>query len=117
LFGLRNLTGLERIDLPNNPQLTGAFLQHVADLPNLKSLVVRGTGITDAALSYLQHAKNVQDLMLDRTKVTDAGVVHLRGLSNIRSLDLTETAVTDEGIASVREWLPQASVKPLLPGK
>jgi internalin A len=82
---------------------------------NLRSLVIRGTGTTDFALSYLKHAKNMQSLMLDRTKVTDATVVHLRGLSSIRSLDLTETAVTEEGIASIREWLPQASLKPLLP--
>jgi hypothetical protein len=117
LIGLRNLTGLERIDLPNNPQLDGSLLEYVADLPNLKDFVLRGTGITDSALSYLKHAKNVQSLMLDRTRVTDLGLPRLRGLSGLQSLDLTETAVTDKGIASVREWLPQASVIPLLPAK
>jgi Leucine-rich repeat (LRR) protein len=117
LLGLRNLTGLERLDLPNNPQLTGSFLQHVADLPNLKDFVLRGTGITDFALSYLEKSKNVQSLMLDRTKVTDAGLTHLRGLTSLRSLDLTQSAVTDTGIVGVRGWFPQASVKPLMPGK
>ena len=54
LVYLKDLTALERIDLPNNPQLTGSFLQHVADLPNLKGLVLRGSGITDAALIHLK---------------------------------------------------------------
>ena len=117
LIGLGNLTGLERLDLPNNPQLTGSFLQHVADLPNLNDFVLRGTGITDSSLGFLEHAKNVQSLMLDRTKVTDAGLPHLRRLTSLRSLDLTETAVTDMGMVRVREWFPQASVKPSMPGK
>jgi hypothetical protein len=112
LDDLRNLTGLERIDLPNNPQLTGSFLQHVADLPNLKDLVLRGSGITDSALSQLNRSQTLQSLMLDRTRVTDAGLAHLRGLISLRSLDLSQTAVTETGITQVREWLPQARVEP-----
>ena len=117
LIGLRSLTGLERIDLPNNPQLTGSFLQYVAELPKLKGYVLRGTGITDSALAYLEHAKNVQSLMLDRTRVSDAFLPYLRGLTSLRSLDLSETAVTDVGIARVREWLPLVGVKPIVPKK
>jgi hypothetical protein len=112
LDDLRNLTGLERIDLPNNPQLTGSFLQHVADLPNLKDLVLRGSGITDSALSQLNRSQTLQSLMLDRTRVTDAGLAHLRGLISLRSLDLSQTAVTETGITQVREWFPQARVEP-----
>jgi hypothetical protein len=112
LDDLRNLTGLERIDLPNNPQLTGSFLPHVADLPNLKDLVLRGSGITDSALSQLNRSQTLQSLMLDRTRVTDAGLAHLRGLISLRSLDLSQTAVTETGITQVREWLPQARVEP-----
>jgi hypothetical protein len=56
----KELTGLERIDLPNKPQLTGAFLQHVAELPKLTSLVLRGSGITDSSLAHLKRAKNLQ---------------------------------------------------------
>ncbi len=108
---LKDLTGLERVDLANNPQLTGSFLQHVADLPNLKDLVLRGSGITDSALIHLKRAKNVQSLMLDRTNVTDAGLPSLRGLTSLRSLDLSQTAVTDVGIARIEVWFPQASVK------
>jgi hypothetical protein len=114
---LRDLTGLERIDLANNPQLTGSFLEHVAELPNLKDLVLRGSGITDSALINLKRAKNLQSLMLDHTTVTDAGLPHLRGLTSLRSLDLSQTAVTNAGIARTEAWFPQASVKPPLPEK
>ena len=139
LICLKDLTGLERIDLANNPRLTGAFLQHVADLPKLTSLVLRGSGITDSGLVHLKRAKNLQSLMLDGTKVTDAGLPylrplanlqsldlsqtavtdaglpHLRGLVSLRSLDLSRTAVTDGGIARIRAWSPQASVKSPVP--
>jgi hypothetical protein len=113
LVDLRNLTGLERLDLPNNHQIDGSFLQYVADLPNLKDLVLRGSGITDSALGHLGQSKTLQSLMLDRTAVTDAGLPYLRGVTSLRSLDLSETAVTDAAIDRVREWLPLASVKPL----
>jgi internalin A len=115
LVELKNMTGLERIDLPNNPQLTGAFLECVANLPNLTSLVLRGSGITDAALRHLSQSKTVQSLMLDRTRVTDAGLPNLRGLSSLRSLDLSETAVTDAAIVQLREWFPQAGIMPSKP--
>ena len=112
LTSLKHLTALERIDLPNMPQLTGSFLEHVADLPNLKSLVLRGSGITDSALIHLKRATNLQDLMLDRTKVTDAGLHYLRDLTDLRSLDLSQTAVTDKGIARTKALFPRAIVKP-----
>lgn len=114
LVGLRNLRALERIDFHNNPQLTGPFLDHVADLPWLTSINVRGCGITDAGLSHLKSAKRVQSLMLDNTRVTDAGLANLRGLP-ISTVDLSYTKVTDAAMASVREWFPRASVKPAPP--
>jgi hypothetical protein len=110
LTALRDLTGLERLDLPNNPQLTGSFLEHVADLPNLKELVLRGSGITDSALIHLKRAKNVRALMLDRTKVTDAGLAHLQAVKSLRTLDLNQTAVTAWGVGSLEVASPQVSV-------
>jgi hypothetical protein len=110
LASLRDLTGLERIDADNNPQLTGAFLEYVADLPNLKELVLRGSGITDSALSHLKHAKNLRALMLDRTKVTDAGLAHLQAFKSLRTLDLSQTTVTDWGAASLKASSPQLNV-------
>jgi hypothetical protein len=111
LSGLRGLTALERIDFPNNPRLTGAFFEHVADLPNLKSVVVRGCGITDVGLSHLKDARGVQDLMLDNTRVSDAGLPNLRGLP-IRAMDLSSTNVSDEGLNRVCDWFPNAVVTP-----
>ena len=115
LIYLENLTGLERIDLPNNPQLSGSFLEHVADLPNMKDLVLRGSGITDTALVPLKRAKKLQALMLDGTQVTDAGMVHLRGLTSLGALDLSDTAVSPATVEEIEEWFPQASVKPSKP--
>jgi hypothetical protein len=107
---LRDLRGLQRLDLANNPQLTGSFLEHVADLPDLKELVLRGSGITDSSLIHLERAKNVRALMLDRTKVTDSGLAHLQALKSLRTLDLKETMVTPWGAASIKARSPQLSV-------
>jgi hypothetical protein len=116
LVDLRNLTGLGRIDIPNNRQLNGAFLEYVKDLPHLKDLVLRGSGITDAGLTHLEHCDGLESLMLDRTKVTEAGLSSLRRLPNLRSLDLSDL-LTNESVVRVREWFPRASVAPLMPDK
>ncbi len=114
LIYLKNFTGLERIDLANNPQLTGSFLEHVADLPHLEELVLRGSGVTDANLVYLKRARKLQALMLDRTRVTDAGMVHLRAVTSLRSLDLRATAVSLATVEEIEQWFPQASVQPTI---
>ena len=56
LAGLKDLTGLESIHLSRNPQLTGSYLEYVADLPNLKS-VDFPSGITDSSFAYLERAE------------------------------------------------------------
>lgn len=112
LADLGNLTGLERLDIPVNPQLNGSFLEYIKDLPSLKSLVLRNSGVNDAALSHLAQCKSLQDLMLDGTKVTEVGVSRLRRLSNLRSLDLTYQ-LSNDGLERVRAWFPRATVTPL----
>lgn len=97
LAGLGSLTGLERLDIANNPQLDGSFRAYVADLPNLQSLVLRGSGITDSALSHLKDARNLQALMLDRTRITDDGLHNLRGLTSLLSFDLSVDSRSGRG--------------------
>ena len=82
----------------NGPQVTDAELACFEKLPELFSLRLIGTNISDVGLTHLKGATILQHLDLARTKVTDAGLSHLKGLRQLRSLDLGGTKVTDAGI-------------------
>lgn len=70
----------------SSSRLTDADLVHLAALPHLQSLSLRGTGITDA------------------------GLEHLRGLSQLRRLSLDAGGVTEQGVAALRQALPNCTI-------
>jgi Leucine-rich repeat (LRR) protein len=47
-------------------------------LPQLKSLQLRATSVTDAGIVHLKELKNLQEVILNGTLVTDAGVNDLQ---------------------------------------
>ncbi len=70
----------------SSSSLTDADLVHLAALPHLQSLSLRGTGITAA------------------------GLEHLRGLSQLRRLSLDAGGVTEQGVAALRQALPNCTI-------
>ncbi len=84
------------------PQLTDDAIDHLKDLPELKSLELGSTGITDAGLAKLAGVSKMQTLGVGNTQITDAGLAHLRGFEDLRMLTLAGTNVTDEGLQHLR---------------
>ena len=69
-------------------------MQVLGALPNLESVDLRLTRVTDAGLAELCKCKTLKTVGLAGTRVTDAGLQHLLNLPNLESLSL---GVYDEG--------------------
>lgn len=79
-----------------NTDLSDACLPHLAGLTKLQELYLNGTRITDAGLPALSTLKNLSSLALENTGITDSGFKHLLSLTNLSILGLRETLLTDE---------------------
>ncbi len=67
--------------------------------------------VTDADLASLKELlPDVDSLDLANTGITDAGLDHLRKLTKLHTLRVGGTKATDEGVGSLRRDLPQTSV-------
>ena len=62
LTHLGKLQALEQLDLWVVPQMGDATIDVIATLPNLKTLSIRSTGVTDACIEKLLALKSVQNL-------------------------------------------------------
>jgi hypothetical protein len=98
LRGLRSITFLSL----NNSHVTGPGLCHLRDLKRLRHLELAYNAVGDRGLAELaQHHPQLVSLDLAGTAVTDAGLPYLRMLGHLRRLSLDDTAVTDAGVDSL----------------
>jgi internalin A len=76
------------------------FGHHLKELPELRTIYLSDTQVTNAGLSPLakQAQLRVLHLSLNRN-VGDSGLAHLSGLTALEELHLTSTAVTDTGLS------------------
>lgn len=127
LSKLINLPALEEINLDSCPVGDWA-IAHLADnnvVPNLKSLDLADTDITDlgmvhlptfqkltrlslfycnisnGGLRHIAELKELEVLNLDSREISDNGLSHLRNLQNLRCLDIFSGRVTDSGCAHI----------------
>ncbi len=114
--GIAHLSKLEKLQEINldafgvNRQGFGVgdeALRVLAKLPELASISLRLTKVTDAGLAALAENSAIRSLLVPGTKVSDAGMKHLRRLSQLETLWLgvyDEGAnVTDEGLGDIGE--------------
>jgi internalin A len=66
---------------------------------------LRGTWVSDADLQHITDFPDVTSLDLSLTHITDQGMQEIKGLSKVEDLNLYYTEyVTDEGIAAIKDW-------------
>jgi Leucine-rich repeat (LRR) protein len=122
--GLTNLREL-LIDDPHS-RITAAGIQHLANLPKLTHLRIRGrmdeatlaaiaklttlqvlnvpqTTCDDAALRHLESLPHLEQLRFGSPHITDAGMQTLRGLKALKRLHLIDVPITDVGLAKLAE--------------
>lgn len=78
LENLKNLKSLELLDIWAVPQMTDATVDIIAELPNLKELSIRTTGVTDAAVDKILAMPKLESVTFkDNGSVTDEGLKKL----------------------------------------
>lgn len=101
LKSLADLRDLRRLILYDT-SITDAGLEHLKALTGLETLVLGRARITGAGLAHLKGLTGLRELMLSATRVTDAGLVHLEGFTGLRDLSLAGTRITDAGLVHLK---------------
>jgi hypothetical protein len=99
LAGLTGLTDL-LIDHPDS-RITARGIAHLAPLPELSHLRIRGSGVDDAGIGQIVKLKSLLVLNLPRGTFTDASLAQLAELPELVQLRFHSPAVTDAGIAQL----------------
>ena len=84
-----------------NSKVTDAGLRSLRGKTRLQTLDLGGTQISDAGLTHLTSLGRITSLRLFDTKVTDAGLQHLQGMEALVYLDLAKTKITDAGLRTL----------------
>jgi uncharacterized membrane protein len=71
-------------------------------LPNMVSMDLSSTAITDNSVKLLASAKDLRMIRLSETKISDASLDTLAGLKNLESINLYGTRVTDAGVEKLK---------------
>jgi len=87
---LQNLEVLSLVGI----DLTEEILANIAKLPSLQTLILNGASI-NGNLGPIAGHPNLETLLLARSSVTDDDLLLLEMLPNLRKLNLSETAVSD----------------------
>jgi len=74
----------------------------ITQLPDITSLNLKRTRITDAGMKHLTNLTSLEMLHLEQTAVSDQGVVHLTKLVNLEYLNLYGTNVTDDALPHLK---------------
>ena len=90
------------IDFQRSPRVNDKYLYLLRSFPNLTTLNLNFTHITDDGLKELRSLQRLTTLKLSNSRITDAGLKELRGLANLTTLDLSNNPITDFGLAELQ---------------
>lgn len=88
-----NLISLDLAD----SDLTDAGMSHLPKFKHLKKLSLFYCNISNSGLAHIARMTQLEELNLDSRDIGDEGLVHLRNLKNLKSLDIFSGRVTDAG--------------------
>jgi Leucine Rich Repeat (LRR) protein len=84
-------------------RIQDAELQLLRSFPNLRSVDLRKTEITDQGLRNVANIKSIEFLSLQHTEIGDGAVPYLSQLPRLRNLDLRGSRITRNGVDQLRE--------------
>ena len=79
-------------------------------LPELTSLSLSGTKLTDDGVATIVRHPKLESLYLDRTKITDEGLKRLAEAKTLTWLSIQETNVSAAAIQRLKQALPKCEV-------
>jgi Leucine-rich repeat (LRR) protein len=94
-----NLTSLDLADT----RLTDLGMSKIATFSNLTRLSLFYCNISNHGLRHLSNLSKLRVLNLDSRDISDDGLVYLRRLSSLQSLDIFSGRITDSGCAHIAQ--------------
>lgn len=91
-------------------KITDQAVAQLAAAKNLRMIRLSETGITDTSIDTLLKLSELESINLYGTKVTDAGVSKLSALPKLKRLYLWKTSVSPETIKALKEKLPNCEI-------
>lgn len=85
-------------DYKLNAAIRDAWLERLAELPDLRRLDLENTDVRGPGLKAVGTLAGLEALNLTLCPVTDEGFVHLAGLTRLKSLGLASTKATGAGL-------------------
>jgi hypothetical protein len=74
------------------------LLKRIDDLPEFRSMVIYGRGVTDEGAALLSRCTKIKELHLLDTQITDEGMRHIGKLRSLDWLVLDNARVTSDGL-------------------
>lgn len=94
----------------SSTSITDNSVKLLASAKGLRMIRLSETKISDAALDTLAGLKNLESINLYGTRVSDAGVEKLKSLTNLKRLYLWQTDVSEGAIGKLKEALPELEI-------
>jgi len=110
VYGRYGLTQLNLVDADLDDAKLLKLKGDLERLPNLRSLVLNRTTISDVGLEALENLQTLDGLYLSGTSVSDVAVERLKRLHGLTRLGLQGTQVTDAGVEELRRALPNCEI-------
>ncbi|HLJ12207.1 MAG TPA: hypothetical protein VKU82_13520 [Planctomycetaceae bacterium] len=95
----------------SGPLIDDAALACVLGLPDLESLDLAFSNVTDAGLDHVRHLRNLEFLRLEGTDVSDASIVLLSQMRSLKELNVEHTRITKSGGRALEAALPGCEVR------
>jgi F-box/leucine-rich repeat protein 14 len=111
LSRLKHLPKLEELTL-DSCLITNWSISHLADnnvVPNLKTLDLADTDISDHAMEKIAQFEHLESLSLFYCNITNAGLRHLSSMNKLEVLNLDSREISDDGLRYLRH-LPLKSL-------
>jgi Leucine Rich repeat len=97
---LAGLNALEHLNLDYTPLDIPDF-SWIAQFPDLNTLRLAGSGLTDAFVPDLVALRGLRELSLPRSNLTDRGVESLWGMESLTNLDLSACEIGDKSFEDI----------------
>jgi hypothetical protein len=103
---------LRKLNLNYLHKIEGRHLRFLTQRPAFEILLLSECrGITDADLDVIAQMPQLKTLELGKTGVTDAGLAKLTGLRHLTELNVSAPLVTPEGVKVLTKAIPALMVK------
>lgn len=101
LSHLKNLKKLRKLDFSELTKLTGSGFSQLHELSTLETIIHWKGGMTDEGIAMIAKLPNIITLDVQGSPVTDACIPHLQSMQKLTSLLISATNLTPDGFIGV----------------